>query len=600
MRDRRAAPSLRALAPHLRPHRRVLTAAFTLGIGYTAAILAIPLVVRTMIGAVEDGRAAALGPTVATLLLLIVGGGTLGFAQWLVLGRLAERIVLDARDTVVTRLLRATVPSLLRTTSGETVTRVASDTVLLREAATTGVVMVANSVVMLTGALVLMATLDLVLAAVLLAGFLVIVVSVAVVLPRLGLAHARAQSAVGSFGGVLAGAMGAVRTIKADRAEARTRERIVAHAQDAMVHRLTAVRGEAIAITAAGVGIQVAVVMVVSLGALRVAGGQIDVATLVAFILYAFQIAEPATTLVSSLGRLPAGAAAAARIADLEMLPGEGLEPEAPARGDQDQPPVRPDAIVRFEAVRVVYGAVPALADLDLEIPRVGHTVLVGPSGAGKSTAFNVLLGFVEPTAGTVSVDGQPMDVLGLRAVRERIAYIEQDAPLLPGTLRDNVRHRHPGATDADVLAALSAVGLASLATSLPLGLDTEVDGGRMSGGERARIALARVLLRPAPILLLDEPTSQLDGISESVIRRLMTELSRVCAVVTIAHRMATVLDADRVLLMESGRVRAAGPHDRLLSEDAGYRALIAGLGHTVPPARVAPGPALGLDGAHD
>lgn len=280
------------------------------------------------------------------------------------------------------------------------------------------------------------------------------------------------------------------------------------------------------------------------------------------------------------VGRLQTGIAAAARIADVHRLPTELIdEARVPISiPPMTSPPAEAEPIVRFDGVVAGYGDTPVLRGVDLVIPRRGHVAVVGPSGAGKSTAFGVLMRFVEPSAGSVSLDGRELSSLSIRAVRQQIAYVEQSAPWIPGSLRENVRYRHPDADDAEVRRALDAVGLLDIADALPHGLDSDIDGDEFSGGERARVAFARAILRPPAIILLDEATAQLDGIGEASVRRLVADLARVSVVVTIAHRLSTVIDADRIYVFDAGRTRASGTHVELLESDEMYRRLVSGL----------------------
>ncbi|NQX28872.1 ABC transporter ATP-binding protein [Microbacteriaceae bacterium VKM Ac-2854] len=563
---------MRPLLEHARPHGPRLALALVLGLGFTASTLAVPLVVRDVL----DSATGRVGVPMMVLTVLLLASAGLGFGQWMVLGRLAENVVLDARSTAIRRLLGATVPALMRSSTGDLVTRVTADTVLLREAAATSLVMIVNSTIALLGVLAMMAVLDLVMLAAMVGALVLIGATVAVLLPTLGREQAAAQAEVGALGGLLEGVLSAVRTVKADDNQRREQERIIAHARRSKEHRVRAVLVEAVAVTAAGAGIQFAVVAVLALGGVRVGAGELAVSTLVAFLLYAFQIVEPATSLALHLGRLQTGAAAAHRLAELTAIPAEPAAEHGCAITDFDESGA--DELLRLEGVVAGYGGRAVLRGLDLVVPHRGHIAVVGPSGAGKSTAFAVLLRFVEATSGTATMHGKPLAELSVRTVRRQIAYVEQSAPLLPGSLRENVRYRHPDADDEEVSAALRAVGLAELVARLPHGLDTLLDGEELSGGERQRVAFARACLRPPAVLLLDEATAQLDGISEAAVRRVVADLARRIAVVTIAHRLSTVVDADRIYVVEDGRTRASGSHVELLASDATYRGLVAGL----------------------
>jgi ABC-type multidrug transport system fused ATPase/permease subunit len=216
--------------------------------------------------------------------------------------------------------------------------------------------------------------------------------------------------------------------------------------------------------------------------------------------------------------------------------------------------------------------------DLNFELPPGGVTAIVGPSGAGKTTVFALLERFYEPQRGTIAIDGRDVHAWSLPELRAGIGYLEQDAPILAGTLRDNLCLAVPDAPDQQLEAVLALTRLDGLPARLPHGLDMPVGhrGVTLSGGERQRIALARALLRRPRLLLLDEATSQLDAANELALREVITRVAQTTTVLVIAHRLSTVTSADRILVMDAGRVRAAGTHAELLAADDLYRQLAA------------------------
>jgi ATP-binding cassette subfamily B protein len=218
------------------------------------------------------------------------------------------------------------------------------------------------------------------------------------------------------------------------------------------------------------------------------------------------------------------------------------------------------------------------LRGLTLRIPATGHVALVGPAGAGKSSTLSLMLRFLRPRAGTIRLGGVPYDQLTFAQVRERFAYVEQDPAVLPGTVRDNLAVARPGADDDELYEALAVVDMADDVRELPAGLDTVLVAGTMTGGARQRLALARALLRRADVLLLDEVTSQVSNATEKAIHAAITAASRHCAVVTIAHRIDTLKDADVVVVMDEGIVRATGTHAELSATDPVYQELTGSL----------------------
>lgn len=571
-------PRLRILWSFARPHRRALALALVLALMTSGMGLATPMVTKGVLDAL-GGSDSLRGPLLALLFLLVVGSAV-AYWQWTLIGVLGERVVLRARESMVRRFLRATVPAVTGRPPGELVTRVTSDTVLLHQAATGAPVGLINAVVMLLGTLILMGVLDLVLLGTVAAAVAVVGVLFAVLMPGIATAQRQAQDHLGRLGGNLEGALRAIRTVKAGRAEDRTAERIVADARTSAEHGVRAVRREALAWTIAGSGIELAIILVLGVGAWRVSEGALEVSGLIAFLLYAFGLMEPISELGQNVTALQSGIAAAERIRETEDFRTEEAEGRAllqtPARET-----ARPDIpVLELRDVTAAYGpdAEPAVRGVDLVIPRHGHTAIVGPSGAGKTTLFSLVLRFLEPTGGELLLDGRPYRDHTHAEIRSRLAYVEQDTPVVPGTIRDNLLLSRPDATDAELRRVLDEVRLAEKVDALDDGLGTSLSGTAVSGGERQRIALARALLRAPDVLLLDEATAQLDGLTEAAVQRCVRARAETGAVVTIAHRLSTVIDVDTIVVLDEGRIRARGSHDELLATDALYRELVEAL----------------------
>ncbi|MBO8186429.1 ABC transporter ATP-binding protein [Streptomyces sp. DW4-2] len=578
---------MRFLWSFTRPYRRSLALALLLALVGSGMGLATPMVTKGVLDAL--GSSGSLqGPLLALLFLLVVGSAVT-YWQWTLIGALGERVVLRARESMVHRFLRATVPAVTRRPPGELATRVTSDTVLLHEAATSAPVGLINAVIMLLGTLVLMGVLDLVLLGTVVVAVAVVGALFAVLMPGIATAQRHAQDHLGRLGGNLEGALRAIRTVKAGRAEDRTAERIVADARTSAEYGIRAVRREALAWTIAGAGIQLAIVLVLGVGAWRVSEGALEVSSLVAFLLYAFGLMEPVSELGQNVTALQSGIAAAERIRETEDLRTEEAV-RRPARQTSVREPAAPDTpVLELRDVTAAYGpdAEPAVRGVDLAIPRRGHTAIVGPSGAGKTTLFSLVLRFLEPTGGELLLDGRPYRDHTHDEIRSRLAYVEQDTPIVPGTIRDNLLLSRPGATDAELRRVLDAVRLAEKVDALDDGLGTPLSGTAVSGGERQRIALARALLRAPDVLLLDEATAQLDGLTEAAVQGCIRARAETGAVVTIAHRLSTVIDVDTVVVLDEGRIRARGSHDELLATDVLYRELVEALRISADPQAV-------------
>ena len=563
----------RVMYSYVRPHRLALLTGGLLSLLTAATGLALPLVVRALIDDLGHHR------SVTELLLLMTGlvvaNAALGALGSYVLRRTAESVVLAARRRLVDRLLGLTISGLDRAEPGDLMSRVSSDTTLLRDVTTGSIVGVVTGGVTLIATLVLMGLLDPVLFGVTVGVFTLAAVVIGVVVPRIGHAARRAQDSMGVMGAALERMLGAFRTVKASGAEQREGQRIHAAAREAWRADIRAAKWEAIAGNTAGLAIQCAFIAVLATGGARVASGAIEVGTLVAFLLYVYYLMSPIQQLVSAATEYQVGAVAVARIQEAERLPVEPSGGPASRRGGDGAP-----AAVTFEQVRFRYQ--PELPEvhhgISFTIPPRGMTAFVGPSGAGKTTVFSLIERFYEPDAGRILLDGTDLRDWPIPELRAAIGYVEQDAPVLSGSLRENLILGAPDAADAEVGEVLRITRLTGLVARLPEGLQTAVGhrGTRLSGGERQRVAIARALLRRPRLLLLDEATSQLDALNEAALRETVAETALMTTVLVVAHRLSTVTMADRIIVMDAGRVKAAGTHAELVASDPLYAELAA------------------------
>jgi ABC-type multidrug transport system fused ATPase/permease subunit len=570
----RRRPAWRLLLAHLRPYCWTLLGGGLLGFLGGLAMLAQPLVVKLVVDSLDERRS-LLGP-VALLTALAVGGALLTAAGSYVLGRTAESVVLTARQRLISQLLRLRVGALDGVKPGDLLARATSDTTLLRSVSTYGLVHSANAAFMLVATVVLMGLIDPMLLAVTLAVLAVNGLAVLVVVPRIRRATQRSQTAVGGMGAVLERSLGSFRTVKAMGAEEREIRTVGSEARRAWRRGVEVAGWTALMEASAGLAVQVSFLAVLGVGGARVAGGALPVSSLIAFLLYLFLLSEPITALVNGLTQLQAGLAAVVRLREIHDLP---IEPPGAA---PQQPPALPPAApvsVAFTGVWFRYrsGDAPWVhRDLSFELPAGGVTAIVGPSGTGKTTMFALLERFYEPQSGTVAVDGRDVRSWPLPELRAAIGHVDQEADILAGTLRDNLCLAAPGAADGELDAVITLTRLDDLLDRLPAGLDTPVGhrGVTLSGGERQRLAIARALLRRPRLLLLDEATSQLDAVNELALRDLIEAVALTTTVLVIAHRLSTVRSAERILVLDDGRVRARGTHDQLLADDDLYRLL--------------------------
>ncbi|MEU8247627.1 ABC transporter ATP-binding protein [Nonomuraea sp. NPDC048916] len=559
---------IKELLAYIRPHRRILVIGGLLGLIGSAAGLSMPLLAKYVVDAFGQDTSMA-GPLIGLTVAVVVGAVVSAGGTYL-MERTGEGIVLGARRRLVDRMLRLKVADVDRLKPGDLLSRVTGDTTLLRSVLTNGIVNSIGSVFMLVGAIVLMATMDGVLLLVTLLVVVVIGGLVGLIMPRIQRAQKQAQEAVGEMGAVLDRALQAYRTVKASGAEAREIDVVGAAAVRARDRGLQVAGWTSLAGVATWMAVQIAFLCVLAVGGARVASGALEVSSLIAFLLYLFYLVAPIGQLVEGAVQLQQGLAAMTRIREIEELPSEAVVVAAPASAE----PVG----VRFEDVVFRYGDDrPIVHDgVGFEVPPGGLTALVGPSGAGKSTVFALLERFYEHQAGTITVGGRDIRDWPLGELRGALGYVEQDAPVLAGTLRENLLFAAQDATEEELRRALTRTRLDDLVSRLPEGLDTAVGhrGVLLSGGERQRVAIARALLRKPRLLLLDEATSQLDAVNELRLREVIAEVATETTVLVIAHRLSTVTNADRIVVMEAGGVRAVGSHEELIGRDELYREL--------------------------
>ncbi|MET7489289.1 ABC transporter ATP-binding protein [Streptomyces sp. NPDC005538] len=566
-------PAWRLLLDYVRPHRWALLAGALLSLVTGGTGLLLPLVARGLIDDLSHHR--TITGALLAMSALVVANAALGALGSYVLRRTAESVVLGARRALSSYLLRLRITAVDRSEPGDLMARITSDTTLLREVTTDSLVGFGTEGLILVATIVMMSLVDPVLLAVTLGVIAGAGTVLSVIVPRINRASRQAQDAVGVMGASLERILGALRTVKASGAEDREERTLHAAAEESWRQSVRAAKWTAAAGNTAGLSMQIAFITVLAVGGARVATGAIDVGTLVAFLLYVFYLMQPIQQVVGAITQYQTGAAALSRIQEALHLPAEPPSPRA-----QLPSPGAAPASLSFDDVRFRYGDdLPYVHHgVTFEVPAQGMTAFVGPSGAGKTTVFSLIERFYDPESGTITLDGRDLADWELSGLRSAIGYVEQDAPVLSGSLRDNLLLGNPDANDDDVTRVLKTTRLDGLVARLPKGVDTLVGhrGTRLSGGERQRVAIARALLRHPRLLLLDEATSQLDAVNEAALRDTVADVARTTTVLVVAHRLSTVTMADRIVVMDAGRVRAVGTHRELVSADPLYAELAA------------------------
>ncbi|MFF7275360.1 ABC transporter ATP-binding protein [Streptomyces griseorubiginosus] len=566
-------PTWRLLLGYVRPHRWTLLAGAVLSLLTGVTGLLLPLVARELIEDLSHDR------TITGALLamsgLVIANAAIGGLGSYVLRRTAESVVLGARRALSSYLLRLRVSAVDRTEPGDLMARITSDTTLLREVTTDSLVGLGTGGLTLLATVVMMALVDPVLLGVTLAVILAAGTVLGVIVPRINRASRQAQDAVGVMGASLERILGALRTVKASGAEHREERTLHAAAEESWRQSVRAAKWAAAAGNTAGLAMQIAFITVLAVGGARVATGAIGVGTLVAFLLYVFYLMSPIQQVVGAITQYQTGSAALARIQEALRLPAEPAAPEAPLPTEGAEP-----AAVAFSDVRFRYADdLPHVHHgVSFDVPARGMTAFVGPSGAGKTTVFSLIERFYDPESGVVTLDGRDVAEWELPRLRSAIGYVEQDAPVLSGSLRENLLLGNPDADEDAIARVLKTTRLDGLVARLPAGLETLVGhrGTKLSGGERQRVAIARALLRRPRLLLLDEATSQLDAVNEAALRDTVADVARTTTVLVVAHRLSTVTMADRIVVMDAGRVRAVGTHQELVAGDPLYAELAA------------------------
>ncbi len=498
-------------------------------------------------------------------LLLIVGVLGLGTAvRFYFVSWLGERVIADIRLKVQENLLRLSPGFFEENSPNEISSRMTSDTALIEQVVGTTVSVALRNLIMGVGGVVILFSLAPKLTAGLLIGIVGILFPLLAFGRRIRTISRTSQDRVADIGSTVAEVLGAMKIVQAFNQEAREQERFTTSVELSFATAKRRILLRSVMTMLGIVAIFGAIVVLVWQGAIGVAEGTITSGTIVQIVFVAVIVAGSFGALTEVYGDLLRGAGAASRLAELLnekpeiAMPERPLALPSPGRGK-----------LSFENVTFRYPTrleVAALSDFSLTVEPGETVAIVGPSGAGKSTLFQLAERFYDPQAGTIKLDGVPLTAVDPAEIRRRMALVPQDAVLFAANARDNLRYGNWDASDEDIWDAARAANAESFLRDLPEGLDTFLGegGARLSGGQRQRVAIARAVLRKAPILLLDEATSALDAESERLVQDALDRLMQDRTTLVIAHRLATVRGADRIVVMDGGRIVETGTHDQL------------------------------------
>ena len=606
------------LLPYLSEHKPVLGVVIGLSILAAGASLLQPLLVSQVIARVQAGD--TLDNLVWALVALVVVSGLLGGFQHYLLQRTGTSVVLSARRQLVRRMLRLPISEFDTRRTGDLVSRVGSDTTLLYAVITQGLVDAVGGAILFVGALIAMLILDPVLLGLTVLVIAVSAVAVVALSGRIRTASRLQQERVGDLASSVERVISAIRTVRASNATDREIAVVEKNAEAAWEMGVRVAKVSSLVVPIANIALQVSLLVVLGVGGFRVAAGALTIADLIAFILFLFMMIMPLGQAFGAISSVNQALGALGRIQEIIALPSEAQNDKnivAVAAIESDDAVTfenvvftYPDTAKKSEAEKVLAeaglplttvtgevappasGAVAGMDDeaaaassthdrtvlhgISFSAARGKRTALVGPSGAGKSTILALIERFYDPTDGVVRLGGVDIRGLDRDELRAQIGYVEQDAPVLAGTIRENLTLGAPNATDAQCIEVLHAVNLTEVLERNEAGLNAAVgeDGVMLSGGERQRLAIARTLLAAPPILLLDESTSSLDGVNEQMMREAIDAVAEDRTLIVIAHRLSTVVDSDQIVVLDHGNVVGVGTHSELVLSTPLYKDL--------------------------
>jgi ATP-binding cassette subfamily B protein len=521
-----------------------------------------------------SGSAALLDAALAGMVGVAALLSAATFVRFTLMMTLGERVVTDLRRTVFSHILALEPGYFEATRTGEVISRLTNDTALLQQVIGFGLSMFVRNLLMMLGAAVMMFVVSWKLAAFVLLGIPATLVPILLLGRRVRRLSRDNQDRVADVSAYVDEAVHEIRTVQAYAHEQADRDAFARHAEAAYRSGVARIGQKAFLIASVMLIAFCAVGVILWVGGHDVFAGRLSAGELSAFVFYAFVVATGAGTVSEVWGELQRAAGATERLMEILDVRPAIAAPSVPA-------PRPPHAGIAFESVRFAYPArpgTPALDRFSLDVAQGERVALVGPSGAGKTTVLSLLLRFYDPQQGGVRIGGTDLREFDPAALRRLIAVVPQDPVIFAASVLDNVRYGRPEATKEEAERACEQAFALEFIHRLPQGMDTPLGerGVTLSGGQRQRLSIARALLADRPILLLDEATSSLDAASERMVQQALEALEQGRTSLVIAHRLATVQHADRIVVLDRGRIVAQGTHAELMRQGGLYASLAA------------------------